>query len=168
MTIKATYQALQTIITTALPEFTMYGMYKDQYNTVNSIKDNVIIIEPPRQWPMNYRNTCESTFETKVWIGLRQDIKPATGGTFEHPPFNEIDVRDTLVMVANVLTQAISKSTSIRINGEFDGDGDLITLYDAPEGQSTNWQAWGQFSINLTAFGTVTIPPVYPIPTPTP
>lgn len=158
MTIKATYQALQTVANAALPGFTFYGMYKDQYNTVKDIKDGVVIVEPPRQWPINHRNTCESYFDAKVWIGLRQPIKPATGGAFEYPPFNEIDIRDTLHMAAMVLVQAINASSTLKVIGDFNGQEDLMTLMDAPEGGSTNWQAWGYFTVKIVSYGTQTIP----------
>lgn len=161
MTIKATYQALQAVANAALPGFTFYGMYKDQYNTVKDIKDGVIIIEPPRQWPINHRNTCESYFDAKVWIGLRQPIKPAIGQTFEYPPFNEIDIRDTLHMAAMVLVQAINASSTLKVIGDFNGQEDLMTLMDAPDGGSTNWQAWGYFTIKIASYGSQTIPAVY-------
>ena len=158
MTIKATYQALQTVAAAALPGFSFYGMYKDQYNTVKNIQDGVIIVEPPRQWPINHRNTCESYFDAKVWIGIRQPIKPATGGAFEYPPFNEIEIRDTLHTAAMVFVQAVNASATLRVIGDFNGQGDLMTLLDAPEGGSTNWQAWGYFTLKIASYGAQTIP----------
>lgn len=163
MTIKATYQALQAVAAAALPTFTFYGMYKDQYNTVKSIADGVIIVEPPRQWPINHRNTCESYFDAKVWIGIRQSIKPSTGGTFEYPPFNEIDIRDTLHTAALTYVNAINNYSTLRVLGDFNGTEDLMTLMDAPEGGSTNWQAWGYFTIKVVSYGTSGsyVPPVF-------
>ncbi len=153
MTIKATYQALQAVAASVLPTFTFYGMYKDQYNTVKSIADGVIIVEPPRQWPINHRNTCEAYFDCKVWIGIRQSIKPATGGTFEYQPFNEIDIRDTLHTAALTYVQAINAYSTLRVLGDFNGTEDLMTLMDAAEGGSTNWQAWGYFTIKVVSYG---------------
>ena len=161
MTIKATYQAMQAVAATVLPTFTFLGMYKSQYNTVKTITDGVIIVEPPRQWPINHRNTCEAYFDAKVWIGIRQSIKPDRGGAFEYPPFNEIDVRDNLHTVAMTFVQAINNSTYLRVIGDFNGQADLMTLLDAPEGGSTNYQAWGYFTIKIASYGSVTIPPVY-------
>jgi hypothetical protein len=163
MTIKATYQALQAVANAALPTFTFYGMYKDQYNTVKSISDGVIVIEPPRQWPINHRNTCQAYFDAKVWIGIRQSIKPATGGTYEYPPFNEIDIRDTLHTAATTFVNAVNNYSTLQVLGDFNGTEDLMTLMDAPEGGSTNWQAWGYFTIKVVSYGSSGsyTPPVY-------
>lgn len=154
MTIKATYQALQAVAAAALPTFTFYGMHKALYNTVKEIEDGVIIIEPPRQWPINHRNTCEAYFDAKVWIGIRQSIKPATGGTFEYPPYNEIDIRDTLHTAALTFVNAVNNYSTLRVLGDFNGSDDLMTLLDAADGGSTNWQAWGYFTIKVVSYGT--------------
>jgi len=154
MTIKATYQALQAVATAALPTFTFYGMHKALYNTVKEIEDGVIIIEPPRQWPINHRNTCEAYFDAKVWIGIRQSIKPTTGGTFEYPPYNEIDIRDTLHTAALTFVNAVNNYSTLRVLGDFNGSEDLMTLLDAADGGSTNWQAWGYFTIKVVSYGT--------------
>ena len=164
MTIKDTYIALNAVVTSVLPSFTFYGMYKDQYNTVKSIQDYVIIIEPPRQWPINYRNTCEAFFDAKVWIGIRKPIKPATGNTYQYPPFNEIDIRDELVTIANIFTRGVNESVNLKVLGDFNGSENLVTIYDAPEGQSTNWQAWAGFTLKIGAYGPVELPDVfYPV-----
>jgi len=153
MTIKATYQALQAVATAALPTFTFYGMHKALYNTVKEIEDGVIIIEPPRQWPINHRNTCEAYFDAKVWIGIRQSIKPTTGGTFEYPPYNEIDIRDTLHTAALTYVNAVNNYSTLKVLGDFNGSDDLMTLLDAADGGSTNWQAWGYFTIKVVSYG---------------
>lgn len=165
MTIKDTYTALQSVATAVLPSFTFYGMYKDQYNTVKSVQDYVIVIEPPRQWPINYRNTCEAYFDAKVWVGIRQPIRPATGGAFEYPPFNEIDIRDELMTVSNTFVNGVNSYSTLRVIGDFNGVEDFATLYDAPEGQSTNWQAWCQFTIKIVSYGstgTISLPVFMP------
>lgn len=152
MNIADTYTELKAIAATALPDFDFYGMYKSQYNTVRDVSD-VVVIEPPRQWPLNGRDTCVAKFTLKVWIGLRISIKPEPGGTEQHLPFNEIEIRDQLMIAANVYVQAINSSARLRIESNLDGLGETATLYDAPEGQSTNWQAWVNFNIDLTSFG---------------
>jgi len=161
MNIADTYTELKAIAATALPDFDFYGMYKSQYNTVRDVSD-VVVIEPPRQWTLNGRNTCEAKFPLKVWIGLRISIKPDIGGTENYQPFNEIEIRDQLMMAANVYIQAINASTFLRVESDLDGKSETATLYDAPEGQSTNWQAWVNFNLDVTSFGVSgTIPAVF-------
>jgi len=154
MTIKATYEALRTVAATVLPTFEFYGMYKSRYNSVKQIADNTIIIEPPRQWPANYRNTCQARFTTKVWLLIRQSIKPATGGVEQYPPFSEIDIRDTLVTAALTLINGINSHSNLAIIGDFNGLSDLITLTDAVEGTTTNIEAGAYFTIVIDSYGT--------------
>lgn len=163
MTIKATYQAMQTVAATVLPTFTFLGMYKSHYNTVKDIDDNTLIVEPPRQWPLNPRDTCQAKFTAKVWIGIRQSIKPATGGVMEYAPFNEIDIRDTLVTAANTFVTGLNSYTTLQVVNDLDADSLIATIFDAPEGQSTNWQSWITFSIDVISYGTTGVytPTVY-------
>jgi len=51
----------------------------------------------------------------------------------------------------------------LAVLGDFDGSGDLMTLMDAPEGGSTNWQAWGYFTIKIMAYGLTPDPDPDPI-----
>jgi len=153
MNIKSTYQALKTVSNTVLPTFTFYGMQKSRYNSVKTIADNTIIIEPPRQWPANYRNTCQARFTTKVWLLIRESIKPATGCVEQYPPFAEIDIRDTLVTAALTLINGINSHSSLSVVGDFDGLSDLITLTDAVEGTTTNVQASAYFTLTIDSFG---------------
>lgn len=153
MNIKATYEALQTVANTVLPTFTFYGMLKSRYNSVKQIADNTIIVEPPRQWPANARNTCESRFTAKVWLLIRQSIKPATGGTMQYPPFDEIDIRDTLMTAALTFINGINQHSNLQVLSDLNGDGDLVTLTDAAEGGTTNIEAMAYFTINLASYG---------------
>lgn len=163
MNIKSTYQAMQAVAGVVLPTFTFYGMYKSQYNSVREIEDYTLIVEPPRQWPLNPRDTCQAKFTAKVWIGIRQSIKPATDGTFEYPPFNEIDIRDTLVTAANTFVTGLNSHTALQVINDLDADSLIATIFDAPEGQSTNWQSWLNFSVDIISYGTtgVYLPTVY-------
>lgn len=163
MTIKATYQALKTVANTVLPTFTFYGMYKSRYNSVKQISDNTIIIEPPRQWPANFRNTCQARFTTKVWLLIRESIKPETGGTEQYPPFAEIDIRDTLVTAALTLINGINSHSAMSVVGEFNGLSDLITLTDAVDGTTTNVQSAAYFTLTIDSYGSngLYVPQVY-------
>ncbi len=154
---------MQTVAGVVLPTFTFYGMYKSHYNTVRDIEDNTLIVEPPRQWPLNPRDTCQAKFTAKVWIGIRHSIKPATDGVFEYPPFNEIDIRDTLVTAANTFVTGLNSHTTLQVINDLDADSLIATIFDAPEGQSTNWQSWINFTVDIVSYGTTGIysPTVY-------
>jgi len=163
MTIKATYEALQTIAATVLPTFTFLGMYKSNYNTERTIADNTIIVEPPRQWPLNPRENCQAKFTANVWIAIRPSILSDETGTFEYSPFSEIDIRDTLVNAANTFVYGINNYSTLQVINSLDLDSLNAVIYDAPEGQSTNWQAWLNFKVDLISYGTVGVyvPPVF-------
>lgn len=113
---------------------------KSHYNREKKITD-IIILVPPKEWPLNWRADCSYDVEVEVWIGKMVNLR--TDRQDEVYPLAEI--RDTLNTDANTLIALLNTDDEVQVLTD-----DISASYWSPEeGATINTQEFVSFPLTL-------------------
>lgn len=137
MTIDALVTAIQTEVDKT--DYAFFCGLRSAYNREKKIED-VIILVPPKEWPLNWREDCSYDVEVEFWIGKLVSLRPEREDTY---PLAEI--RDELNTDARTLIDYLNESTQIQVVPT-----DISASYWSPdEGATVNSQEFVSFTLTL-------------------
>lgn len=121
-------------------EYPFFCGLKSHYNREKKITD-IIILVPPKEWPLNWRADCSYDVEVEVWIGkmvnLRTDRQDDT--------YPLATIRDTLNTDANTLIGLLNTDDYVQVLTD-----DISASYWSPEeGATINTQEFVSFPLTL-------------------
>jgi hypothetical protein len=115
-----------------------YGL-KSHYNHEKFVKDMVLMI-PPRSWPLNFRQGCSYDVDVEFWIGRVRSLKDKSTAIS----------RDQLNDDARTLMDAIGSMDDISVVN----DDVSANYWTTDEGQSVNAQEFVSFTLTLRLWTT--------------
>jgi hypothetical protein len=121
-------------------EYPFFCGLKSHYNREKKITD-IIILVPPKEWPLNWRADCSYDVEVEVWIGKMVNLR--TDRQDETYPLATI--RDTLNADANTLIGLLNTDDYVQVLTD-----DISASYWSPEeGATINTQEFVSFPLTL-------------------
>lgn len=123
------------------------GHNKSSYNTEKTISDTLLVVLP-NPFPVQWRDRCWHTVTMQLWFGKVVDVKTISIGEQQHDPYNPIELRDGLYMIAADYIAQINSNDYIQVQQEIVQG----TYYDSPDGQSVNRQVWLQVPLTLKVY----------------
>jgi len=140
MTIEELVTIFQTEV--AKTDYTFFCGLRSAYAREKKI-DDVIILVPPKEWPLNWREDCHYDVEVEVWIGRVVSLRPEREDTY---PLAEI--RDDLNDDARTLIGYLNDSSRVQVVPT-----DINASYWSPdEGATVNTQEFVSFTLTLRLF----------------
>jgi hypothetical protein len=120
-------------------EYPFFAGLMSHYNREKNITD-IMILVPPKEWPLNWRENCSYDVQVEVWIGKMVNLRQNREDTY---PLAEI--RDELADDARTLIGLLNTTSTVQVV-----EDEIPASYWSPDDNATiNTQEFVSFPLTL-------------------